>query len=172
MEPMSRVLRQERERRKISLQAVERLTRIPLRDLQLLEGDLRALANPLSLSASLPIYAAFLNIKPGGAMAQFTAELQNLQRAVIAKGTKTFPKGTRFLTENEKLPPAEDKAGGSGRPLPSPQHVPRQRLRLLLGMLILLLTLGVLTFVGHYSGMPGGQRPAEDARSSPEAAVP
>ena len=39
MEPMSRVLRQERERRKISLQEVERLTRIPLRDLQLLEGE-------------------------------------------------------------------------------------------------------------------------------------
>src|SRR2546429_8191489 len=118
MEPMSRILRQARERRGISLQEVERLTRIPLPELQLLEGEgeQRGVADPRALLPSLRRYAAFLNLTPALAVTQFTAEVQEWQ-------------------------PVEEQAGGSERP-PLLFELSPQRFRVLPRTLSLLLALG------------------------------
>jgi len=173
MEQMSRILRREREHRKISLQEVERLTQIPLEYLQMLEGerDKRVLADPKSLLSSLRIYAAFLNINPAIAVTRFTAELQKLQWAVMEKGTKPLPKVTQFIAELEKLQPAEEKAGGSERP-PQLFKLSPQRFRLLPRTILLLLALGILAVVWQYGEMPRWQWPKEDPASPPVAAVP
>ncbi len=135
--PLSHILRQQRESRKLSLQEVARLTRIPIKYLHLLEGagDERLLAEPLSLISSLRRYAAFLNLNPDVAVTQFIAEL-------------------------EKLPPVE--ADGGARPTQLLKHVPQPRSRVLPRTSLLLLTLGILTFVGYYSELTWEQRPNKD----------
>src|SRR5215813_4957231 len=75
LEQISRTLRQEREQRQMSLQDVEQRTRIPLRYLQLLEGqgDARVVPDPLYLISPLQDYAAFLNVNLGTALSDFIA---------------------------------------------------------------------------------------------------
>ena len=81
MEKTSYLLRQERERRGLSLQEVERELRIPVHYLEMLEGagDKRFLADPLYLIPSLRTYASFLVLDPAVTVTQFTAELQAWQ---------------------------------------------------------------------------------------------
>lgn len=81
MEKTSQLLRQERECRGLSLQAVERELRLPLHYLEMLEGtgEKRFLADPLYLIPALRNYATFLDLNPTVVVRQFTAELQALQ---------------------------------------------------------------------------------------------
>jgi cytoskeletal protein RodZ len=148
MEPMSRILRQARERRGISLQEVERLTRIPFTELQLLEGegDQRGVADLRALLPSLRRYAAFLNLNPDTTVVQFTAEVQDLQ-------------------------PVEKHADGSERPPPVFELSP-QRFRVLPRTLSLLLALGILVLVWHYGELLQWDWPKEDGASPPVAASP
>jgi cytoskeleton protein RodZ len=145
---MSRILRQAREHRGISLQEVERLTRIPLQELQLLEGgaDQRGVADPTALLPSLRRYAAFLNLNPALAVSQFTAEVQEGQTA-------------------------EEQAGSSER-LPPVFPFSSQPYRMLPGALSLLLALGILAFLGYCSGTVRWPQSTKDAMSSPAATVP
>ena len=150
--PLSQLLRQTRERRKLSLQEVARLTRLPVKYLHLLEeaGDKQLLAEPLSRIASLRRYAAFLNLNPDIAVSQFIAKL-------------------------EKLPPVEEEAGGGARLTQMLKHLPQPRSRARHGTIILLLTFGILAFVGYYSELTQEQRPNEDkgaSRPSPSATPP
>ena len=128
LEQISRTLRQEREQRQMSLQNVEQRTRIPLRYLQLLEGqgDARVVPDPLYLISPLQDYAAFLNVNLGTALSDFIAEVG-------------------------ELPPAEDKARASERPTPWLTYVPQLRSPFLLRTLSLLFLLGILAFAGYYS---------------------
>jgi cytoskeletal protein RodZ len=189
--PLSQILRQARESRKLSLQEVARLTRIPVKYLHLLEGagDKQLLAEPLSRISSLRRYSAFLNLNPDIAVTQFIAEL-------------------------EKLPPVEEEAGGGARPTQVLKPLPQPRSRVLptavfirmrpllilfskckpcliraatvrerlrgrlltrtaqyLGThasanrsrtILLLLALGLLALVGYYSELTREQRPNED----------
>jgi len=148
MEPISRMLRQAREHRGISLPEVERLTRIPLTELQLLEGegDQRGVADPRALLPSLRRYAAFLNFNPALAVTQFTAEVQDLQ-------------------------PVEKHTDGSERP-PQAFELSPQRFRVLPRTLSLLLALGILGFVWHYGELLQWYWPKEDGASPPVAASP
>src|SRR5262245_23066036 len=81
MEKTSHLLQQERARRGLSLQAVERELHIPLHYLEMLEGTVekRFLADPLYLVPALRTYATFLDLNPTVAVQQFTIELQVLQ---------------------------------------------------------------------------------------------
>jgi cytoskeletal protein RodZ len=112
--PLSHILRQARERRKLSLQEVARLTGIPVKYLYLLEGagEKRLLAEPLSLISSLCRYAAFLNLNPDLVVMQFIAEL-------------------------EKLPPVEEETGGGARPTQLLKPLPQPRARVLPRTLLL-----------------------------------
>jgi len=149
--PLSHILRQARESRKLSLQEVARLTHIPVKSLYLLEGvgDERLVAEPLSLLASLRRYAAFLNLEPGRAVAHFIAEL-------------------------EKLPVAEEAAGGA-HPTQLLKHAPRPQSRLLPRTILLLLVLGLLAVLGSYNELKRKQRVNEDkvvALPPPSAPAP
>ncbi len=145
--PLSQILRQARESRKLSLQEVARLTGIPVKYLHLLEGagDKQLLAEPLSRISSLRRYSAFLNLNPDLAVTQFIAEL-------------------------EKLPPVEEETGGGARPtqvlkpLPQPRArvLPQPRARVLPRTLLRLLALGLLAFVGSYSALTRQHQPTED----------
>jgi cytoskeleton protein RodZ len=145
--PLSQILRQARESRKLSLQEVARLTRIPVKYLHLLEGagDKQLLAEPLSRISSLRRYSAFLNLNPDIAVTQFIAEL-------------------------EQLPPVEEEARGGARPTQVLKHLPQPRARVLPQLrsrglprtILLLLALGLLAFVGYYSALTREQRPNED----------
>jgi cytoskeleton protein RodZ len=150
--PLSHVLWQQRESRKLSLQEVARLTRIPVKYLCLLEevGDERLLAEPLSLIPALRRYAAFLNLSPDGAVAQFIAEL-------------------------EKLSPVEGEASGGAPPTQLLTHGPQPPSRALPRTLLLLFTLGLAPFVGYYSVRTWVQRANTDTLASvpfPSAATP
>ena len=149
--PLSQVLRQEREQRNISLQEVERLTRIPFRHLQLLEGvgDERLLAEPMYLIASLRRYAAFLNIEPGTTLTQFIEEL-------------------------EELGPESETTRGA-HPTQMLRHVSQLRSRAVPRTLLLLLALGLAPFVGYYGVRTWRQRVNTDTVASvplPSAAMP
>jgi len=148
MEPMSRILRQARERRGISLQEVTRLTRIPLTELQLLEreGEQWGVADPRALLPSLHRYAAFLNLNPALAVTQFTAEVQDLL-------------------------PVEKHADGSEQP-PLLFELSPQRFRVVPRTLSLLLALGILVFVWHYGEILQWHWPKEDGAFPPVAAAP
>ncbi len=137
--PLSQILRQARERRKLSLQEVARLTCIPVKYLYLLEGagEKRLLAGPLSLISSLRRYAAFLNLNPDLVVTQFIAEL-------------------------EQLPPVEAETGGGARPTQLLKPWPPPRARVLPRTLLLLLALGLLAFLGSYSALTRQQQPTED----------
>jgi cytoskeleton protein RodZ len=163
-ERTSRLLRQERERRQLSLEDVAQRTHIPLAYLQLLEGSGNAWAvpDPLYLIAPLQTYAAFLQLELGAAL-------------------------TDFMTEVEQLPMVQKKVGRGLRLLHSLSAFPQRPTAFVPGTLLLLLTLGSLAVVGHYSGQPGtvrptapqeappflplGPAPAPDA-GTPQAAVP
>jgi cytoskeleton protein RodZ len=149
--PLSYRLRQARERRKLSLQDVARLTRIPVKSLYLLEGaeDKRLLAEPLSLISSLRRYAAFLNLTPDAAVAQ-------------------------FITELERLPAVEEEASRDAHPTQLLTHMPRPQSRVGPRTLFLLLALGLLAVVGSYSVLRQEQRPNADKSTSfpPPSAPP
>jgi cytoskeleton protein RodZ len=150
--PLSHILRQARERRKLSLQDVARLTRIPVQSLYLLEGagEERLGAAPLSLLSSLRRYAAFLNLTPDAAVTQFIAEL-------------------------EQVPAVEEEAGRGAHPTQLLTHVPRPQSRVRPRPLFLLLALGLLTCVGSYSVLRREQRPNIDKNTSlplPSAPAP
>ena len=119
-------MRQARERRKLSLQDVARLTRIPVQSLYLLEGagEERLGAAPLSLLSSLRRYAAFLNLTPDAAVTHFIAEL-------------------------EKMPAGEDASGGA-HPTQLLTHIPQRRIRVLPGLILPLLALGLLACIVYY----------------------
>src|SRR5436309_3381321 len=139
MKPLSRMLRRVREGRQLSLPEVARLTRLPPKYLHLLEGegDQRLGAEAGALLASLRAYAAFLNPNPGVAL-------------------------TQFLAEVEKMPPVEEKAGGSARSTQLLTYFPQSRPRVSPRTTVVLLTLGLLAFVGHYSVLTQGPRLTED----------
>ncbi|MBI3797988.1 MAG: DUF4115 domain-containing protein [Deltaproteobacteria bacterium] len=125
MEKTSQLLRQERERKGLSLQAVERELRLPPHFLAILEGsgEKRFLADPLYLIPALRNYATFLDLNPTAVVQQFTAELQALQE-VTSK------------TVNPAQPPLVFK-----QPQPS---------RMWSRLTILALALGIFAFIGHY----------------------
>jgi cytoskeletal protein RodZ len=129
MEKTSQLLRQERERRGLSLQEVERELRIPVYYLEMLEGagDKRFLADPLYLIPSLRTYATFLVLDPTAAVTQFAAELQALQE------------GTPRVAEPEQS-------------FLVFKHSSR-RLRTWSRLAVFGLALGVLAFVGQYGGI-------------------
>jgi cytoskeletal protein RodZ len=149
--PLSHILRQQRESRKLSLPEAARFTGIPMSYLHLLEraGDERLGAAPLSLIASLRRYAIFLNLNPDITVAQFIAEL-------------------------EQVPPLE--AAGRGAPhtqLLTP--LPRPRSRVLPRTLFFLLACGLLAGVGSYSVLRWEQRPNADKSAAlppPSAPAP
>jgi cytoskeletal protein RodZ len=124
--PLCQVLRGQRESLKISLPEAARLTGLPVKYLRLLEGagEEQLLAEPLSLIPALPRYAAFLNLNADIAVAQFIAAL-------------------------EQLPPVTG-AGGGARRTQLLRYVPQPRARVLRRTSLLLLTLGLLPFVGYY----------------------
>src|SRR5262249_20903242 len=126
--PLSDILREERERQKMSLQAVAKLTHLPLVYLQLLEGggDERLVPDPLYLVWPLRSYAAFLSLDVGTVLTQFIAELI-------------------------ELPPGEVKAGGGAHVPPWRLHGPQLRSWVLPGTILLLLMLGLGAMVGHYN---------------------
>lgn len=154
-EQASRLLREERERRSLSLGDVAQRTHIPLPYLQLLEGTgtERAVPDPLYLIAPLQAYAAFLQVELGPAL-------------------------TDFITEVEQLPVVVEEKGGRGlRLLHWLPAFPERPSAFALGILFLLLTLGGLAVVGHYSGQTWAVRPTEhpeaplSAPSSPPPAL-
>jgi cytoskeleton protein RodZ len=97
MEKLSHFLRQERERKGLTLEEVEGETRISLQYLKLLEGagEKRFLADPTYLIPSLRTYATFLDFNPTAAVTQFTIELQEQQqsyeRATVARLLPQLP---------------------------------------------------------------------------------
>src|SRR5262249_53011956 len=145
--PLSEILREERERQKMSLQAVAELTDLPLAYLQLLEGagDERLVPDPLYLRWPLRSYAAFLNLDLGAALPQCLAELI-------------------------ELPPGEVKAGGGTRPPPGRPHGAQLRSWVLPGTILLLLTLGRAAMVAHYNE-PAQKPRFKEAPASPRAAL-
>jgi cytoskeleton protein RodZ len=136
--PLSQILREERERKNISLQEVAKLTHIPLNYLQLLEGeeDERVVPDSIYLIASVRGYAAFLDIDQGATL-------------------------TRFIAELEHVPAVEEKAGGSVRLTPLLNYFPQLRSWVSPRTLLLLLPLGILAIVGYYSEPTQGPRPKE-----------
>lgn len=137
--PLSQILREERERKNLSLQEVAKLTHIPLNYLQLLEGeeDERVVPDSLYLIASLRSYATFLGIDQGAAL-------------------------TRFISELEQGPPVKEKAGGFMHPTHLLNDFPRQWSRALPRIIILLLPLGILAVIGYYSELTQGTRLKDD----------
>jgi cytoskeleton protein RodZ len=128
MEKTSQLLRQERERRGLSLQAVERELRIPLHYLEMLEGagERRFLADPLYLIPALRNYATFLNLNPTIVVQQFTTEVQTSQD-VASKAVNPAP------------------------PLLVSQ--PAQHSPMWSRLVVLVVVLGVLALIGHYGEM-------------------
>src|SRR5262245_4690355 len=125
MEKTSQLLQQERERRGLSLQAVERELRLPLHYLEMLEGvgEKRLLADPLYLIPALRNYAAFLDLDPTAVVQQFTAELQALQEVTSQTVNTAQP---LFV-------------------LKQPQHS-----RMWSRLAIFVLILGIVAFIGQY----------------------
>lgn len=129
MEKISHLLRQERERRGLSLQDIERELRIPRHYLELLEGgrDRRFLADLTYLIPLLRTYAAFLHLDQGETLSRFTIELHESQYV------------------REKVPDAA--------PLPHLATSSSSHSRPWVRMAIVLLALGLLVAVGQYSAM-------------------
>src|SRR5262249_46057774 len=136
--PLSQTLQGQRENLKISLQEAARLTDISVKYLYLLKrtGEEQFLTAPLSLIPSLRCYAAFLNLNPDIAVAQFVAEL-------------------------EKLPPSKDTGSGA-RQTQLLTLTPQPQVRVLPRIILPLLALGLLAYVGYYSALTQEQRPNED----------
>jgi len=137
--PLSQILREERERKNISLQEVAKRTHIPLNYLQLLEGeeDERVVPDSMYLIASLRGYADFLDIDQGAVL-------------------------TRFIAELKQVPAVEERAGNSARPPRSLNPFSQQWSRALSRTILLLLPLGILAVIGYYSELTQGPRPKDD----------
>jgi len=153
MEKLSHFLRQERERKGLSLQGVERELRIPSYYLEILEGagDKRLLADPMYLIPSLRSYATFLDLDPAAVVTQFTVELQELQQI-------------------------NSRAANPKRPFPRFKQPP-QRFRVLSRLAVLVLALGILAFVGQFGEMAARWQWSTDRRvsslpSAPDASSP
>jgi cytoskeletal protein RodZ len=148
-QPLSQVLREARERKKMSLQEVATLTHIPLNYLQLLEGggDQHVVPDSLYLMASLRSYVDFLGLDAGAVVTQFIAEL-------------------------DAEAPVDEKADREERANPFLSFFPQQWPRPLLGLLLMGLTLGLLAVIGHYSELPQKPRPTEPPGAPPSASVP
>jgi cytoskeletal protein RodZ len=146
-ERVSHLLRQERERRNLSLGEVAQRTHIPLPYLQLLEGmgNERAVPDPLYLIAPLQAYAAFLQVELGSAL-------------------------TDFITEVEQLPVVAEQGGRGMRLLHLLPSFPERPSAFAPGSLFLLLTLGSLVAVVHYSGQTWAVRPT--AQTEPPLSAP
>jgi cytoskeletal protein RodZ len=146
-ERVSRLLREERERRSLSLGEVAQSTHIPLPYLHLLEGTgtERAVPDPLYLIAPLQDYAAFLQVELGSAL-------------------------TDFITEVEQLPVVEEQVDRGLRLLHLLPSFPERPSAFAPGTLFLLLTLGSLAIVGHYSGQTWAVRPT--AQTEPSLSAP
>jgi cytoskeleton protein RodZ len=128
MQKTSQLLQQERERRGLSLQAVERELHIPLHYLEMLEGagERRFLADLLYLIPALRNYATFLNLNPTVVVQQFTAEVQTSQDVA-------------------------SKALNPTQPLLVSQ--PAQRSPIWSRLAVLVFALGLLALIGHYGEM-------------------
>src|SRR4051794_14548100 len=128
MQKTSQLLQQERERRGLSLQAVERELRIPLHYLEMLEGagERRFLADPLYLIPALRNYATFLNLNPTVVVQQFTTEVQ-----------------TAHDVASKAVTPAQ--------PLLVSQ--PAQHSPMWSRLAVLVFALGILALIGHYGEM-------------------
>jgi cytoskeletal protein RodZ len=150
-ERTSRLLREARERRSLSLGEVAQHTHIPLPTLYLLEGSgtEQAVPDPLYLIAPLRAYAAFLQLELGSVL-------------------------TDFMMEVEQLPVAAEQAGRGPRLLPSLRAFPERPAAVAPGTLLLLLTLGSLAVVGRYSGQTWALRPTahREAPLSPASGPP
>jgi cytoskeletal protein RodZ len=148
-QPLSQTLREARERKKMSLQEVATLTHIPLNYLQLLEGEGNQSVVPdsLYLMASLRSYVDFLGLDAGAVVTQFIAEL-------------------------DAESPVQEKAGREEHTNPFLRYFPQQWSRTLLGTLLVVLTLGLLAVIGHYSGLPQRPQPPEHLSTPPSASVP
>jgi cytoskeletal protein RodZ len=148
MEKISHLLRQERERRGLSLQDIERELRIPLHYLELLEGssDRRFLADLMYLIPLLRTYAAFLQFDQGEVLSRFAIELHESQHVrEKAIDSASLP---RLLTS-------------------SLSHS-----RLWTRIAIVLLALGLLVAVGHYSEMDARWHWPPARETSPFPPVP
>lgn len=143
MEKLSHFLRQERERKGLSLQEVERELRIPLHYLEILEGagNKRLLADPIYLIPSLRSYATFFDLDPAAVVTQFTVELQELQQT-------------------------NSRIASSERPFPLFKQ-PSRRFRILSRLAVLVLALGILAFVGQSGEMAALWHWSEEGRGSP-----
>src|SRR5713226_3740522 len=132
MEKLSHFLRQERERKGLSLQGVERELRIPSYYLEILEGagDKRLLADPMYLIPSLRSYATFLDLDPAAVVTQFTVELQELQQI-------------------------NSRAANPERPFHRCRRA-RQRCRVWARLAVRVLALAILAFVGQFGEMAAG----------------
>ena len=148
MEKLSHFLRQERERKGLSLQEVERELRIPLHYLEILEGtgDKRLLADPMYLIPSLRSYATFLDFDPAAVVTQFRVELQELQQI-------------------------NDRTANPERPFPVFKQPPR-RFGVWSRLAVLVLALGILAFVGQFGDMAARWQWSTEGRVSPLSSSP
>jgi cytoskeletal protein RodZ len=96
-EEVAGLLKQTREEKHLSLKDVEASTRIPVRYLQILEGegDARLLADMLYLIPFLRTYSVFLGLDPAITVVQFIA---GLQKGEASEGT-TRPQPTRSRSQ-------------------------------------------------------------------------
>src|SRR4029453_8225325 len=120
-QPLSQILREARERKKLSLPAGAPPTHIPLNYLQLLEGggDQHVVPDSLYLMASLRSYVDFLGLEAGAVVTQFIAEL-------------------------DAEAPGQETAGREKRANPFLSFFPQRWPRPVLGILLVVLTLGLL----------------------------
>src|SRR5262245_22980539 len=148
METIASLLRQERERKGIALQEVERQTHIPLRYLELLEGegDKRLLADPLYLLPLLRTYADFLGMNSAQIAADFTMESQESQQPL--------PRITSAKRGQDLLTP------------------PPQRSRTFSFTVVLVVILITLAIIGQLSNTGSRQSEIEGNKVSPLPSLP
>ncbi len=92
-EPLALVLKRRREEKGLSLQASAAATRVPLRYLQHLEGGIapHLLSEELYLVPFLRTYAAFLDLNPSSAVAEFIVIVRRREMTGGAVEKKTPP---------------------------------------------------------------------------------
>ena len=96
MEEVAALLKQAREIKGVSLKEVETITRIPVRYLEILEGegDARFLSDRLYLIPFLRNYAAFLDASPETVVARFIHETQGIEASSVR--SERFHEPSRF----------------------------------------------------------------------------
>jgi len=96
METVTTLLRQTRDSKKIPLKVAERMTGIPLRYLQVLEGhgESRLFTDKVYLIPYLRTYAHFLDLNPAPLVSQFVAEVEDTP--VHTPVTEQFRSEQRF----------------------------------------------------------------------------